>query len=218
MTDSQFGDANIPERPATEPEDVHGAETMPTASTGEAALTPRGRKTLRFVVAVVVVVLGVGGYLFISNMNKGGDDQKIQGKVALSAQDLRDVVLSHKLTVYWAGPQTGAKYTLVATSPTASVVKYLPGGVGLNDAKTPFRAVGTYVQKNAFKVNQDSGIINGNTGFINSDGNAVFYSLARPTNIYIGIKGKNIQVEVYDPVVDQALGLVLVRNQIRLIS
>jgi hypothetical protein len=58
----------------------------------------------------------------------------------------------------------------------------------------------------------------GNVGFVNADGNAVFYSKARPTNIYDGLKGKDIQVEVFDPLVDQALGLVLVRNQVRQIS
>lgn len=174
---------------------------------------------MRIVVAFVIVVLGVGGYLLISHkVNSGGDLAKIEGKVALSAQELKDVVVAKKLTVYWSGPQSGAKYKLIATTPGVAYVRYLPGGVGLNDTKTLFRAIGTYTQKNAYAVSLVAGRADGNVGFINSDGNAVFYSKMRPTNVYMGIKGKDIQVEVFDPVVDQALGLVLVRGQISLIN
>ena len=181
-------------------------------------LTKRGKSTMRFIVAIVIVILGVGGYLFFSQSNDGGDLQKIQGKVAMSEQELKDVVVAKKLTVYWAGPQTGAKYTLIATTPGIAYVRYLPGGVGLNDTKTLFRAIGTYVQKNAYAVSITAGKADGNAGFTNADGNAVFYSKARPSNVYVGIKGKDIQVEVFDPVVDQALGLVLVRGQISLVK
>ncbi|MBI3428782.1 MAG: hypothetical protein HY050_01725 [Actinobacteria bacterium] len=184
----------------------------------EQVLTKRGKSMLRFLIALVIVVLGIGGYLLIAQVNGGGDSAKIQGKVALSAQELKDVVAAKKLTVYWAGPQTGARYTLIATTPGIVYVRYLPGGVGLNDTKTLFRAIGTYAQKNAFNISQTAGAADGNVGFISADGNSVFYAKGRPTNVYIGIKGKDIQVEVFDPVVDQALGLVLVRGQISLVN
>lgn len=205
------------------PEEIASPVNRPEGSAvmgeiaAEPVLTKRGKSTMRFIVAIVVVALGVGGYLLISNANNGGDLAKIEGKVALSAQELQDVVAAKKLTVYWAGPQTGAKYTLIATTPGIAYVRYLPGGVGLNDTKTLFRAIGTYVQKNAYAVSLTAGKAEGNVGFTNSDGNAVFYSKARPTNVYVGIKGKDIQVEIFDPVVDQALGLVLVRGQISLV-
>ena len=167
--------------------------------------------------AVVAIVLA-GGFFVIKQPRGGNDPAKIQGKVALTATELRDVVRARKLTVYWAGPQDGAKYTLIATTPGVAFVRYLPGGVGLNDTKTLFRAIGTYEQKNAFAVSTAGAAASGNVGFVNADGNAVFYAKSRPTNIYIGIKGKDIQVEVFDPVVDQALGLVLVKNQVRQIT
>lgn len=184
----------------------------------EPLLTKRGRSTMRFIIAVVVFILGIGGYLLISNAKNDGDLAKIEGKVALSAQELKDIVAAKKLTVYWAGPQVGAKYALIATTPGISYIRYLPGGVGLNDTKTLFRAIGTYVQKDAYNVSLAAGKADGNVGFTRSDGNAVFYSKSRPFNVYMGIRGKDIQVEVFDPVVDQALGLVLVRGQIRLIN
>ena len=203
--------------PVAPSEPVTPEETM-TPAESEPVLTKRGKSTMRFIVAVLIVIFGVGGYLLISNSNKDGDLAKIQGKVALSEQELRDVVAAKELTVYWAGPQTGAKYTLIATTPGISYVRYLPGGVGLDDTKTLFRAIGTYAQKDAYSVSLTAGKADGNVGFTNSDGNAVFYAKARPSNVYIGIKGKDIQVEVFDPVVDQALGLVLVRGQISLVN
>lgn len=205
--------------PQSQPVFTPPIEEIVTPVTSESVLTKRGKSTMRIVVAFVIVILGVGGYLLISHkVNSGGDLAKIEGKVALSEQELKDVVAAKKLTVYWAGPQTGAKYTLIATTPGIAYVRYLPGGVGLDDTKTLFRAIGTYVQKNAYSVSLAAGRADGNMGFTNSDGNAVFYSKARPSNVYVGIKGKDIQVEVFDPVVDQALGLVLVRGQISLVN
>jgi len=206
------------ENPSTQPTEPTAPVTSEENVVTEPVLTKRGKSTMRFIVAIVIVVLGVGGYLLISNARNGGDLAKIQGQVALSEQELKDVVAAKKLTVYWAGPQTGAKYTLIATTPGIAYVRYLPGGVGLNDTKTLFRAIGTYVQKDAYSVSIAAGRADGNAGFINSDGNAVFYSKGRPSNVYIGIQGKDIQVEVFDPVVDQALGLVLVRGQISLVN
>ena len=200
------------------PEQSTATDAASAPVEGEQVLTKRGKSMARFLIALVILVLAGGAYFFIAQARNGGDSSKIQGKVALSEQELRDVILAKKLTVYWAGPLTGAKYTLIATTPGIVYVRYLPGGVGLNDTKTLFRAIGTYTQKNAFAVSQNAGKADGNVGFISADGDAVFYAKGRPTNVYIGIKGKDIQVEVFDPVVDQALGLVLVRGQITLIK
>jgi hypothetical protein len=69
--------------------------------------------------------------------------------------------------------------------------------------------------KNAFKVTQATGNVLGNIGFINADGNSVFYSSARNTNVYVGIKGKDIQVELFDPGADQAVGMATIKGQVR---
>lgn len=192
------------------------AEDVKTGSPDSVAtLSPKGKKNLRKVILIGVVVLAIVGYFLISNANKSSDTSQIVGKVALTETELHDLVIAKHLTVYWAGPLAGAKYTLSANTKGVVVVKYLPGGVGVNDTKTLFRAIGTYAQKSAFGIARNTGAHPGNVGFINADGNSVFYTSSRPTNVYIGIKGKDIQVEVFDPGVDQAIGLVLIRNQIR---
>lgn len=182
------------------------------------AVTLEKKSPLKVLIWIFVAILLIGGFALVRHPKSDNDSEKIQGRVALTAQDLRDVVIAKKLTVYWVGPQDGAKYTLVATTPGVAFVRYLPGGTGLNDTKTRFRVIGTYVQKNAFAVSTAGAVAPGNAGFVNADGNAVFYTKARPTNVYVGIKGKDLQVEVFDPLADQALGLVLLMNQVRRIS
>lgn len=202
------------------------AEVVPTRAQVEdavAADSKRSRKVLiailaTILVAILATILVVGGFAPFRHQRSGNDISKIRGKVALSAQELRDIVVAQHITAYWAGPQDGAKYALIASSPGVAFVRYLPGGVGLYDTKSLFRAIGTYTQKNAFAVSSAGALVVGNAGFVNADGNAIFYSKARPTNVYVGIKGKDVQLEVFDPVVDQALGLVLVKNQVRQIN
>ena len=178
----------------------------------------RSRPLLAFGSLLAVIVLGIAGYFIISHYSKSNDVQKISGKVAMSASELRSVVLAKHLTVYWAGPMAGAKYALIANKPGSSFVRYLPNGNGLNDTTTSFRVIATYVQKGAFLITQSAGGVSGNVGFTNVDGNAVFYVKTRPTNVYMGIKDKDIQIEVFDPGIDQALGLSLIHNQIQQIA
>ena len=185
-------------------------------------LSSRKRKQGRpFVVLgslFAVIILGVAGYFIISYFSNNSDAQKIQGKVAMSADELRSIVLAKHLTVYWAGQTSGAKYALIVNKAGSSFVRYLPNGNGLNDTTTSFRVIATYTQKSAFLTTQSAGGVLGNVGFTNVDGNAVFYVKARPTNVYMGIENKDVQIEIFDPGIDQALGLSLLHNQIQQIA
>ena len=178
----------------------------------------RGRFFYLLVTLILVAVLGATSYYFISKSARDTDSLKIQGKIAMSAQELRDFVTSKGLTVYWAGPLDDTKYALIANKAGSSFVRYLPKGNGINDSTTSYRVIATYDQKDAFLVTQSAGGVSGNVGFTNVDGNSVFYVKTRPTNVYMGIKDKDIQIEIYDPGIDQALGLSLIHNQIKQIS
>lgn len=201
------------------------SDQVPDASNGyseEVHSTPlkiqRPKRAPRILTLLIVIGLMVaGGYSFISKASNS-DSDKIQAKVALSEQELKDVIKAKKLTVYWAGPLEGAKYTLAATTPGIVYLKYIPGGVSFSDPKIYFRTIGTYSVANAFAVTQSTGLQDGNIGFTNPDGFATFYSLNRPTNIYMGIRKIDIQVEIFDLRADQALALVSVQGQIRRIS
>ncbi|MCX6429414.1 MAG: hypothetical protein NTX12_00250, partial [Actinobacteria bacterium] len=167
--------------------------------------------------AVAGLILIVGGVTLFSK-STSSDVNKVNGKVALSASELRDVVAAKKITAYWVGPLDGAKYTLNTTAPGVVVVRYLPSGVGVNDVGTPVRSVGTYIQNGAYDIAATTAASIGNGGGLNADGNSYFYSDGRPTNVYIGIKGKDIQVELFDPVANQAINLAQIQNQVRLIN
>ncbi len=179
---------------------------------------PKKRLPRSLVALVAVAVVAVAGYFLVTHFINGNDADKLAGKVAMSAGELRSVIRGHHLTAYWAGPTVGAKYALIATKPGSIFVRYLPNGQGLTDTTTAYRVIATYSQKNAFLITQSAGAVVGNVGFTNVDGNAVFYVKTRPTNVYMGIKGKDIQLEIFDPGIDQALGLSLLHNQIQQIS
>lgn len=139
----------------------------------------------------------------------------MQGRIALSEKGLRDVVRKNNLTAYWVGPIAGDTYSIFVPKSGVAVVRYIPAGASVTDASPSFRLVATYVQKNAFATTQLAGAKEGNLGFTNIDGNAVFYVKARPTNVYVGIRGQDVQLEIFDPGQDQAVALALFRGQIQ---
>lgn len=127
------------------------------------------------------------------------------GKVALTAKQLWEIVTAEGLTVYWLGPQDGARYALISVNENQNYVRYLPGGKGLNDLGPNYVVVGTYESKDAFVLTQNAAKAADSAGFINADGNSVFYHTGRPNNVYVGLKTANDQIEIFDPIPGSAL-------------
>lgn len=128
------------------------------------------------------------------------------GKVALTEHQLRDIVVGEGLNVYWLGPEDGARYTLISVNQHQNYVRYLPGGQGLNDVGANFRVVGTYEAKDAFTITQNESKTANGVGLTTSDGNAVYYNSTRPLSVYVGLKGTDDQIELFNPTAGQALG------------
>ena len=142
----------------------------------------------------------------------------IHGAKAVSAKELRDVVVKNKLTVYWVGAEPEAKYILNAAVTSSISVRYIPAGTSGLDATTTYREVGTFVSKGAFDITQKAAGLENGVGFVNVDGNAVYYDSRDPKNVYVGLKGKNIQVEVFDPRPDQALAQAMCAGRVQRIK
>lgn len=195
---------------------------VPSAGAESDRPKPRKSKARRswFSILGVIAVgaLVFAGFYIGSNRNQPSNTQKTQGSVALSERGLRDIVNAKHLTVYWTGPVAGNKYSLFVPKTGVAIVRYLPNGAGLTNSSATFRLVATYVQKNAFSITQKAGATVGNLGFTNIDGNSVFYVKTRPTNVYVGLKGKDVQIEIFDPGQDQAVALSLFRGQIQKIG
>lgn len=142
----------------------------------------------------------------------------LHGGKAVDVQELRDVVLANHLNVYWAGAEKGSKYVLNAAVLTSISLRYIPEGKSPNDAQVSYREVGTFVSANAFVVTQKAGSLANGVGFVNVDGNAVYYDSRDPKNVYLGIKGEDIQVEIFDPRPDQSLAAAIMRGQVQKIK
>ncbi len=168
------------------------------------------RQVRRLWVALIIITLSGVGYILYSNVHSTRsaitfDAQAVKGKVGLTGEELRQLVVQEAITAYWVGPDPGARYALSVLSDGQVFVRYLAGGKGLEDKKAAYKVIATYVTANAFSKTQEAATSKGGVGFVNSDGNAVYYSSTRPTNVYIGLKDQNFQVEVFDPVAGGAL-------------
>ncbi len=140
------------------------------------------------------------------------------GKVALTEKQLRDIVIGEGLTVYWLGPEDGARYTLISVNRHQNYVRYLPGGQGLNDVGANFRVVGTYEAKDAFTITQNEANTANGVGITTSDGNAIYYNTTRPLSVYLGLKDADYQIELFNPTAGQALGDARTPGQVRQIQ
>lgn len=127
------------------------------------------------------------------------------GKVALTASQLRDLVVGEGLVVYWLGPEDGALYTLISINQHQNYVRYLPGGQGLNDVGANFRVVGTYEAKDAYKMTQNQATTADGVGETTADGTAIYYNTTRPLSVYVAPKTGDDQIELFNPTAGQAL-------------
>lgn len=165
----------------------------------------------RFYPAIILIILIVAaGFYYVANTHSANTTATfnagaVQGKVALTGAELRQVVLQEGITAYWVGPDPGSKYALSVLTDGRVFVRYLPNGQGLSDTKAAYKVVATYVTANAFAKTQEAATAAGSVGFVDADGNAIYYAGARATNVYIGLKSNDLQLEIFDPVAGKAI-------------
>jgi hypothetical protein len=129
----------------------------------------------------------------------------LQGKKVLDEKALRKLVTGQNITAYWIGARDKYKYTLTALPDGNAYVRYLPNGKGLGDTSATYMVIATYPLKNAFSITKANGKATDGVGFINLDGHAVYYKTTQPASVYVGLRGANYQIEIFDPVAGQAL-------------
>lgn len=171
--------------------------------------------TKKFAISVVIIasisgaVLG-GGLVFAittiggSNVSAAG---ATLGQVALTESQLRDQVVSNKLTAYWVGPMPGAKYSLISNANGQVFVRYLPNGQGLEDTNADYRVIATYPQSDAFSITKSAGNQANSISFTNVDGAQVFYSKSYAANVYVAFPDSPYEIEIFDPKDGGALSL-----------
>lgn len=186
---------------------------------------PVKRRKIRYILphlftAIVFSVLSVSVQYYLINKDASVQEDLlvIHGAKAVDAAQLREVIVRNGLTVYWVGAEEGYKYLLNASVPSSVSLRYIPAGASSQSGTTTFREVGTFVSADAFNITRNAASLENGVGFINVDGNAVYYDSRDPTNVYMGVKGKDIQVEVFDPRPDQALAKVMSAKTVRQVN
>lgn len=181
----------------------------------------RFRRLVPYVVTALIFSTVSFGAEYYFNTKRSASEEVLlvlHGGKAVDAKELRNVILANHLTVYWVGPEKNAKYVLNAAVLSSISLRYLPISASVTDTTATYREVGTFTSPNAFEVTQKAGALPNGVGFVNVDGNAVYYDSRDAKNVYIGMKDKDIQVEIFDPRPDQALASAIMRNQVQQIK
>jgi hypothetical protein len=181
----------------------------------------QSRKGVALVTAVITLVLTLGfSSLFATNpLDTTTLAARISGGVALSEGELKDVVQQLGETVYWAGSQRGAKYTINAQNVGAIYVRYLPDGKGISDTSPKYRVIATYKEANGYDATLAAGNQANGVSVARPDGSGViYYNKNTPTNVYLAYKGQPYQIEIFDPSAEVSLALANDDTKIKIIK
>lgn len=140
------------------------------------------------------------------------------GQIALTEAQLRDQVISKKLTAYWVGPVPNAKYSLISNANGQVFVRYLLDGKGLEDTNATYRVIATYPQTDAFSITKAAGNQPNAISFTNVDGAQVFYSKSYAANVYVAYPDVPYEIEIFDPKDGGALSLATTAGTIQKIK
>lgn len=155
---------------------------------------------------------------FGSSQKVDKESLSLHGARAVNETDLRHLIVSNGLTVYWVGPKVGAKYILDASDAKAISLRSVSVTTDSNGTNETYYEVGTYVSKDAFVLTEKAALQPNGVGFTNIDGNAIFYNAENPNNVYIGLKNVPFQVQIYSPAPTQALAYALLQGKVQKIK
>jgi hypothetical protein len=170
------------------------------------------RLRLRLWAAIIFAIgISISATMVISSNHQAKINQvlRLNGLLGMDTQQLHDFVISQGLTVYWVGPEREGKYLINASNPFQVSIRYLPRGQATSGTRGTYRDVETFVQKDGFDVVQQASINKDGVGFINVEGNSIYYNKLDPSNVFVGIKGKDLQIQIFDPQIDQSLALAI---------
>ncbi|HEX7405952.1 MAG TPA: hypothetical protein VF307_08535 [Candidatus Nanopelagicaceae bacterium] len=168
------------------------------------------------ITAVIFSGLTLGAEYFLHSKQISIDNATLilHGGQTIDEKELRSLVVARGLNVYWLGSKPGMKY-LINTSQANGISLRCIYPAASSGTAEPYYDVGTFVSQNAFALTQKAAQQANGVGFVNIDGNAVYYDSRDPKNVYIGLKNADIQVEIYDPRPDQALAAALLQGNLK---
>lgn len=176
--------------------------------------------TIRALFLSLVAILFTSGFIGLAHLYSSGKSSNVRvalqlnGLSEISEAQLRELVISNHLKVYWAGPQDNVEYLLNASNPTAIVLTILPTNRPPKGIRASYPQITTYVLENAFQAVLEGGGNPDVKGVITGDGNSVFYTNMDPNEVFVGLRGKNIELQIFDP--SHRLWLALLKDPSRL--
>lgn len=176
--------------------------------------------TIRTVLLILVATLSTFGAISLAHLHGVATSRGIEvalelnGQVELTESRLRELVTSKHLVVYWAGPQANVEYFLNASNPSAIVLTLLPIDRPPKGIRASYPQITTYVVDNAFQIVLSGGGNPDVQGVKMPDGNSVYFTTSDPDDVYVGIPGRNIELQIFDP--SKRLWLALLKEPGRL--
>jgi hypothetical protein len=177
----------------------------------------RKNELLRYILiglSAVAITVSVGSLALHRHNQNAWHRDALAGKVALTQPQLESLVAQESITVYWAGPRPGYLYSIDTTAKSRVYLQYIQADSNSKNVIANSRIIATYFTKDGFGRTVSAATRTGNTGFRNPNGSVVFYAKNRATDIYLAFPGKEVQVEIFDPLAGQALSLAVLQDQI----
>jgi hypothetical protein len=160
------------------------------------------------VIALSSALAFLGAHFYASHKSAGLDAAlRVHALRAMTESQLRQTVVANHLIVYWAGPSQGSNYLLDTVEANVIVLTILPPGQHVAQTRTSYPQFATYVLKNAFQAVLSGGNNPSVGGFINADGNSVFFSSLDPKNVFVGIRGEDVEVQIFHPAQGMSLDI-----------
>jgi hypothetical protein len=178
------------------------------------------KRLIPYVITAVVfsgLTLGAEYMLHSRQISAANATLILHGGQTIGEKELRSLVVSRGLNVYWLGSKPGMKY-LINTSQASGISLRCIYPATSPSGSESYYDVGTFISQDAFALTQKAAQQPNGVGFVNIDGNAVYYDSRDPKNVYIGLKNADIQVEIYDPRPDQALAAALLQGNLKKIN
>jgi hypothetical protein len=171
-----------------------------------------GRKESAKKQATLGIALGtivfVGLALALALSGEDNSPNSSNGAEVLSGGELREAVSGTGTPVYWAGERRGTELELSRPDSSRTYVRYLTGDAKAGDPRANFLTVATYDRPHPVEELRHQGKREGAVLAEAPGGAVVYYDRRVPQSVYIAYPGVDVQIEVYDPNVKQALTLV----------
>lgn len=167
------------------------------------------RTLLRVAVIAAAVLVGVIAWVASQGDDESSTTTSPPDSRVASKAELAETAASSGQPIYWAGPLPETQLELSEVAGGGYQVRYLPEGEESAEVSAEVLTVGSYPLPDPEKALKEFAGRPGSVTRKTKDGREVVTSEERPTSVYFVSSDNSVQVEVYDPSPERALGLAL---------